>query len=254
MTTGALFGLLGLLVAAVAVFVHGFRHRGQDTWHEVQDVPVFVNLANEVGRAAEEGRLVHVTLGSGSLLEEHAMTSITALEGITGLTELSAAYDTPPIVTTADPTLYLLADDWMRRAYVQVGNVSRYRPTLVQFLGSSPTVYAAMASTYLYERSVGSNLMLGFFDVEASFLSDVAARRGTPTKASTTSPIGLAALLPALSRENLAIGEEHFLGGAVATQFSAYWGALWAQDILRWVVAGGIIIIAVLAALGVGVG
>lgn len=254
MTMTAIFGLLVLLLAALAMFIHGIRHRGEDGWRDVQAVPVFPTLVDEVGRAAEEGRLVHVTLGSASLLERNAMTSLAALESLTGLTDLAAAYDTPPIITTADPTLYLLADDWMRRAYVRVGNVSRYRPTLVQFIASSPIVYAAMASTYLYEKSVGSNLMLGFFNVEASFLVDVATRRGTPTKASNTSPLGLAALMPELPKDNLAIGEEHFLGGAVTTQSTAYWGALQAQDVVRWVVAGGIVVIAVLTALGIGVG
>lgn len=253
MTLTAILGSLVLLLAAVAMFIHGLRHRGEDAWRDVQAMPVFSGLADEVGRAAEEGRLVHVTLGSGSLLEEHAMTSVAALESITALADLAAAYDTPPIITTADPTLYLLADDWMRRAYVRVGNVARYRPTLVQFLAASPTTYAAMASTYLYEKSVGSNLMMGFFDVEVSFLGDVAARRGTPTRASTPSLPGLAALVPALSSEHLAIGEEHFLGSAVANQSRAYWGALHAQDIVRWAVAGGIVVIAVLTALGIGV-
>lgn len=254
MTISTILGLVGLLLAAGALFAHGLKTRGKDAWHDIQDAPAFSNLANEVGRAAEEGRLVHITLGSGSLLEVNAMTSLAALESITALTELSAAYDTPPIVTTADPTLYLLADDWMRRAYVRIGNVSRYRSTLVQFIAASPTTYAAMASTYLYENSVGSNLILGLFNAEVAFLGDVAARRNTSTKASTTSPVGLGALLPTVPKENLALGEEHFLGGAIATQRSAYWGALWAQDMLRWVVAGGIVITAVLTALGVGGG
>ncbi|MGC9399434.1 MAG: DUF6754 domain-containing protein [Anaerolineae bacterium] len=253
MTTHALFGLLILLLAAVALFVQGLRAHRRTTFPQIQQASLFTGLTDAVGRAAEEGTLIHVTLGSGALWKEHAVTSIAALESLTGLADLSAAYDTPPIVTTGDPTLYLLADDWMRRAYARVGNVARYRPTLVQFLAPSPVVYGAMASIYLYERGVGSNLMLGLFDVEATFLGDVAARRGTPIQASTTSTLGLAALFPTLDREDLMMGEEHFLGGAVATQRPAYWGALQAQDMLRWAVAGGIVIVAVLTALGMGV-
>jgi hypothetical protein len=254
MTISATFGLLILLLAAIAIFVQGLRSQNQSVTPEAQKTPVFSDLADEVGRAAEEGTLIHATLGSGSLWQEHAVTSIAALESITGLADLSAAYDTPPIITTGDPTLYLLADDWMRRAYARLGNVDRYRPTLVQFLAPSPTIYAAMASIYLYEKGVGSNLMLGLFDIEATFLSDTAARRKTPTKASTTSPIGLAALFPALSQENLMIGEEHFLGSAVANQHPTYRAALQAQGVLHWVVAGGIVVLAVLAALGIGIG
>jgi hypothetical protein len=244
-------GLLLILVAAVALLIVGFRQRGRVP--QRQESPVFSDLSDQVGRAAEEGTFIHVTLGSRSLLGEQAMTSLAALEGITGLTELSAAYDTPPIMTTGDPTLYVLADDWMRRAYARLGNVPRYRPTLVQFIASSPVTYAAMAATYLYEGGVGSNVVLGGFDQEISFLTDIATRRSVPTVGGTPSLRGMSALLSALSSESSVLGEAFFAGGAMATGKPTFLTALRVEHLLRWLVIGGMVVLAVLAALGLGV-
>lgn len=247
-----LAGLVILLLAALGLVFYGYRFRERSP--EAREIPVFDGLADEVGRAAEEGTLIHVTLGSGSLTGENAMTSVAALEGLMGIFDLSAAYDTPPIVTAGDPTLYLLADDWMRRAYARLGNVQRYRPTLVQFMASSPVSYAALAATYLFESGVGSNVMVGAFDQEASLLADAAARRGTYSAGGATSSLALGALFPALGSSDLVIGEDLFAAGAETIDKPVYWAGLWTQELLRWVIILGIIALAVLSFLGLEVG
>ncbi|MEA3308926.1 MAG: DUF6754 domain-containing protein [Chloroflexota bacterium] len=247
-----LWGVGVILLAVVSMFVSALYRRKESSPRRA--IPVFKNLAGEVGRAAEEGSLVHITLGSGSLYGEAAMTSVAALESLTTLADLSAAYDTPPIVTTGDPTLYLLADDWMRRAYSRLGNVGRYRPTLVQFVGASPVAYAAQAATYLYEKGVGSNIMFGAFAQEVSLLSNASARSGVLSVGAATSWQALGALFPALGATELVMGEDLFAGGALVTQRRAYEVALWGEDILRWAVIAGLIVLAMLSALGFGVG
>lgn len=241
-----------ILLAVVAAFIYAFRRRKKSS--ELRKIPIFEQLAGEVGRAAEEGTLIHITLGHGSLSGEDAMTSVASLESLTALADLSAAYDTPPIITTGDPTLYLLADDWMRRAYSRIGNVARYRPTLVQFVGASPVTYAAQAATYLYEKGVGSNIVLGSFAQEVSLFSEAAARRGIFTVGGSTSWQALSALFPAWGTENLVMGEDLFAGGALVTQEQKYEAALWGADAIRWAVIAGLIVLAVLSGLGIGVG
>ncbi len=236
---------------AVALALYGIRYRRAPAKH-LRAFPIFRALPNEVGRAAEEGALIHVTLGSGALTGEDAMTSLAALESITALCDLAAAYDTPPIITTGDPTLYVLADDWMRRAYARLGNADRYRPALVQFTAATPVTYAAMAATYLYEKGVGANMMLGVFDQEASLLMEAATRRDARTIGGAVSPLGLAALYPALGAQQLVLGEDLFAGGAEATQRASLWAALGVQDLLRWLVIIGMLVTAVLTLLGAG--
>jgi len=249
---GQLIALGFALMGAVAFALYGLRYR--ERLSARHNFPVFTALADEVGRAAEEGALLHITLGNGSLTGESAMTSVAALEGLTALSNLAAAYDTPPIITTGDPTLYLLADDWMRRAYTRIGKLERYHPTLVQFTASNAVTYAAMAATYLYEKGIGSNIMLGAFEQEVSLLTEAAARRGIYSVGAAVSPAALGALYPALGPRRLVIGEELFAGGAEVTQNTMYQASLKGQDLLRWLVAAGIILMAMLSLLELGIG
>jgi hypothetical protein len=242
---------LGLvLIGAVALSLYGFRH--QRKRRDARLMPVFRSFSDEVGRVAEEGASIHVALGSGGLLSEGGMVSIAALQGLGALTELSAAYDTAPYITTGDPTLYLLADNELRRAYARLGNERSYKPNFVQFVSPNPTVYAAMAATYVFDKSIGTNINLGVFDQEVSLLVDAATSRNVKLFGGAASVQGLAALYPALEQGRLVMGEEIFTGGAEVTGRSVFGGSLWAQNILRWLVIAGIFAAAAFAMFGSG--
>jgi len=228
-----------VLVAAIAFTIYGMRYRNQSP--PTRSIPVFGSLADEVGRVAEEGASIHVALGNGSLIGDDAMTSVAALQGLSALLDLSAVYDTPPLITTGDPTLYLLASDWLRRAYARLGSVDLYKSAAVQFTAASPTAYAAMAATYLSDGGISSNVVLGAFTQEATLLTTAAERRGIHSSGGATSPQGLGALYPALDQEQLVMGEDMFAGSAVVSQRSSALASLWAQDVLRWLVIIGIL-------------
>lgn len=237
-----------VVIGAVAFAFYGFRYRQRKVG--TRSFPVFSSLANEVGRAAEEGLFIHITLGSGDLAGEDSMTSLAALEGLTGLLDLSAAYDTPPLITTGNPTLFLLADDWARRAYLRVGNLPRYRQNLVEFVSSTPSTYAAMAATHLYGGNIGANVVLGAFNQEVSLITEAAARRGVYSMGGAASPLALGALYPILGPNQLAMGEELFASGVEVSGSTAYRASLGAQDILRWLVILGIVLTGLLSLIG----
>jgi acyl-CoA thioesterase len=113
-------------------------------------------------------------------------------------------------------------------------------------------VYAAMAATYGFDYSIGTNINLGVFDQEVSLLVDASASRNVKMFGGTTSPQALAALYPALEDDRLVMGEEIFTGGAEVTGRSVFGGSLWAQNILRWLVVAGIIVAAIVSMLGLG--
>jgi len=239
-----------ILVAAIAFALYGIRYRDQSP--PTRPVPVFPGLTDEVGRVAEEGVFVHVALGNGSLIGDDAMMSVAALQGLSGLLGLSAAYDTPPLITTGDPTLYLLASDWMRRAYVRTGSADLYKSAAVQFTAASPVTYAAMAATYLSDGGIGSNVVLGAFTQEVTLLTTAAERRGIHSSGGTASPQGLGALYPTLDQEQLVMGEDMFAGSAAVSQRSSALASLWTQDLLRWLVIAGILGTALLSLAGLG--
>lgn len=246
---------LGLIaISLLSLAVYGLqRERRVREASELSVAPLFRAFSDEVGRVAEEGTLIHVALGSGGLLSEQSMVSVAALQGLSGLTELSATYDTPPIITTGDPTLYVLADNQMREAHLQHGNMDHYRADSVRFMAPTPALYAAAAATLCSDEPVGTNISLGSFGAEVSLLTHAAALKSIKGYGGATSARGIAALYPELEEGDLAIGEEMFAGGAEVTGRVAFWAGLKAQDLLRWLVIAGILIVAVLSLLGLNV-
>ncbi len=239
-----------VLIGAISLTIYGMRYRNQ--LPKARPFSVFRSLSDEVGRVAEEGSSIHIAIGNGSLTGDDAMTSVATLQGLSTLIDLAAAYDTPPLITTGDPTLYLLASDWMRRAYARLGSANLYRPNAVQFTAASPSAYAAMAASYLFDGKIGSNLVLGTFTQEISLLTEAAERQNIHSSGGTTSLQGLGALYPILGTDQLVVGEDMFAGGAEATQRPPFWASLWAQDTLRWIVIAGILVVAMVSLLGMG--
>ena len=237
-------------IGTVALLLYGLQRNRRQRDRTI--VPAFKAFSGEVGRVAEEGAVIHVALGSGGLLGEDSMVSVAALQGLGGLTELSAAYDTPPYITTGDPTLYLLADNQIRAAYARLGSMDHYKPGFVRFVAPSPVLYAAAAATLTGDEPVGTNINLGSFGQEVSLLSHAASVSNVKMYGGVTSATGSAALYPELDDTHLAIGEEMFAGGAEVTGRSMAWAGLWSQDFLRWLIVVGIVVAAAAALLGIG--
>ena len=244
-----LIALSVVVIGAIAFAVYGLREREEATPRPSVS-PFFRDLSGEVGRVAEAGASIHVGLGHGGLLDADGMTSIAALQGLSSLIDLSAAYDTPPYITTGDPTVYLLADHRMRRAYARLGNVGRYRPEFVHFSAHDPVLYAAMTATLLHDRPVDTNVMLGSFGQEISLLTEAARRRQAKSLGGTTTLEGSAALYPALPDDRQLVGEFLFAGGAAVTDRASFDAGLHTQDVLRWVVVVALIVTAVLSLVG----
>lgn len=238
-------GLALLGVAALAIYgiqqQRKTRASPPGAPRETHVMPTFQAFSHEVGRVAEEGAAIHVALGSGDLLSQRGMVSVAALQGLIGLTELSAAYDTPPHLTTGDPTLYLIADTQLRGAYARLGDLRHYRPDFVQFTAPTQLLYAAMAATLVFDEPLGTNINLGVFDQEVSLLTDAAARKHVKTFGGATSALGLAALYPAVRDDRLVMGEQMFAGGAEVADRPAWWASLRAENVLRWLLILGIL-------------
>jgi len=245
-----LIALALVLVSGVILLFYGLRHRGK--LPALYPHPMFQALGSEVGRVAEEGRDIHIALGKSGIAGSEAMTSVAALRDLNTLVDLAASYDTPPVITTGDPTLYLLAQNRLRKAYSHLGNAAAFRLQSVQFVAPSPLTYAAMAATMLYDNQIGSNITLGGFDQEVTLLTDAAYRQGVQCYGGAVSTQGLAALYPSLGSTELAMGEEVFTGGAAVEQRNSLQGSLQAQDVLRALVILGMIGAAVLSLLGLG--
>jgi hypothetical protein len=246
-----LVGLGIVLISGLALVAYGIGQQRPRPQRQ-RAVPAFHTFSHEVGRVAEEGANIHVALGSGAFLGEDGLVGIAALQGLSSMMDLAAAYDTPPFISVGDPILYLIADNQLRDAYARLGNAQDYQPRFVRYIPADPALYAAMAATLPLDESIGTQLILGNFGGEAALLTDAALRKRIKVLGGTVAPAGIAAMLPDLTPDQLIMGEQLFAGGAENSGQSAFWASLRAEDVLRWLVIGGILLTAGAGLLGIG--
>jgi hypothetical protein len=214
----------------------------------MRGLPALGDLKDEMGRAAESGRPIHIALGTGRLGSGTTITSLAALQILEGLVDVAVAYDVPPIITVGDPTLVPLAQDVLHRAHRLKQIPHRYDPTQVRFVAPSPLAYAAGAAPVGAPEDISGSVVAGSFGSEVSLVADSASRRNTRLWGAADAVQAVGALYPATDR--LAVGEELYAIGAEITGEQKYVTSLMAQDVLRLLLALAIVVASVLALVG----
>src|SRR5512139_2782910 len=93
----SIFGLLGLTLLTR-------RSRGR-----FRTIPALERLQRLIGLSMEDGTRLHLSIGRGGLLTGRGGVSLASLATLRALTERTAVGDKPPVATTGDPVLALLA-------------------------------------------------------------------------------------------------------------------------------------------------
>ncbi len=147
---------IGLIIlSALALAVYGAqRERRAREARTLSMAPLFHAFADEVGRAAEEGTSIHERWATVACWAK-TLVSVAALQGLSGLTELSAACRHPALHHDGDPTLYILADNQIRGSAHRLGTMDHYQAASVRFVAPTPTLYAAAAGP-LANEAVGT--------------------------------------------------------------------------------------------------
>jgi hypothetical protein len=138
--------------------------------------------------------------------------------------------------------LGILSQDTQHAAAKYLGVESD--PMRGRITGLTPYSYAAGTLSFIQEEDIGANLLIGSFGNEVALITDAAERRDGMTLGGTDNLTGQAVLFAA-AQEPL-IGEETYAGGAYLGAGPMHIASLYAQDILRWVIIGLIVIGAIL--------
>lgn len=229
-----------LLLALLSLLVVGVRTR-RSRLPENRPIPAFDLLPAELGKSAESGAPLLFALGSGGIGGERTLTSVAALETLDGLTDAAVAYGAPPVVAVGDPTLMVLAEDALRRAWVRRGTPERYDPTRVRFIGVHPAVYAAGVADLVAHERVHASVLIGSFEEEAVFVTYAAEGLQRFQSAAVDRPSSVGALYGA--HTTLAVGEELYAGPAQVVRAPRFLNSLRTQDLLRFAVLGLLLLI-----------
>ncbi len=235
------FALVLFLLLLPVLFFLASRVRAGKTG-DLRPLRGVEELAGAVGRSAETGQALHVSVGVAGVGGPQTAETWAGLTLLSELADEAAACNTPLIVTVADPTVLPLAQEVLWRAAVRNGNPEGYDPTQVRFVAPNPMAYAAGVTGLLLWEPLTANVMVGTFGEEVLLMGEVGARQGVRQVAGTTNPQALP-LMAATADETL-IGEEIFAGGAYTARQPIQVASLLAQDWARWAIAVAIIVVA----------
>ncbi|MGH2582108.1 MAG: DUF6754 domain-containing protein [Anaerolineales bacterium] len=234
--------LLGAFVGLLAYF--SIRGKDNPADPALRPIKSLTDLKQRIELAVEDGTRLQVSLGAGSLLGPQSAAAFAGLTLLRQIADTAADSDQPPLATTGDGTLMLLAQDTLRGSHRRMNIAGQYNPLSARVTGLTPFSYAAGAIPLTLDRSILSSALVGSFGNEAALFT--AARPGDETfTVGGSDSLSTQALLFASADAPL-MGEEIYATGAYLGAGLAHKASLHAQDILRWVIIFFLIIYALL--------
>lgn len=248
--------VLLLFFLPIFFFAHWAVKRGVTL--SLRPIAGYAVLKGLLGKSAEAGQPVHLSLGTSGIGDQFTADTMAALSVLDYLAERGATSASPPIVTCSNPTTLPLAQDLLRRAYARQGYPEEYDPARARFVAPTPNLgigaqtdafaYAAGTMRMIDHQKLVANVLIGHFGDEFLLLSETGARQNL-IQIGGTSATRVLPFVNATMNHPL-IGEEIYAGGAYLSGKPAHLSSLLAQDIMRWLLVGGIITAVLLRALG----
>lgn len=231
-------GFLVLFVILIAAFI-GYE-RLRKGGRGLREIPAVSRLIYAIGLAVEDGTRLHVAMGSSEMTGEQAAAAFAGLSILDRVARTASISDTPPVITSGDGALSVLSQTGLASVYREMGVDTPHDPAQTRLVGVSPFSYAAGAMPVIHDEQVSATIMAGHFGPELALIAESADRTEGFTLAGTDSLPGQAVLVAA-AQEPL-IGEELFAAGAYLRSGMVHTASLRAQDVLRWLIIGAILV------------
>ncbi|MBN1994908.1 MAG: hypothetical protein JW953_19595 [Anaerolineae bacterium] len=197
-------------------------------------IHAFEALKGFTGRAIEAGRALHLSVGVGSVANQSTADSLAGLTVLDYLAEQGATTGVPPIVSMADPTVMLFAQNALRAAHADDPEVAEEAYRQIRWIAPQPAAYAAGVMSLMNIDETEANVLVGKFGDEYLLMGETAARRGSGHIGGTSDPNTLPFIYA--SAEETLLGEEIYAAGAYLQQRPFHISSLVAQDTMRWLI------------------
>ncbi len=231
------FGLVALCTGLMLFFTLTRSRRARVG---LRVIPAFTRLGKAIGLAVEEGKRLHVTIGKASILDTSFATALSGLSALSRVAQISIISDRPPLATSGEGALAVLSQDTLRAAYRAANVMEQYDPDRGRLAGATPFAYIAGAIPIIRDENVAANLLVGNFGGEVALLCEAADNEKSFTLAASDSLEAQAVLYA--SAEQPLIGEELFAIPAYLQAGAIYQDSLRAQDVIRWLVVGVLVV------------
>lgn len=197
----------------------------------LRPIEAFRRLKGLIGRGAETERPIHMSLGTGGIIDATTAESLAGITLLEHVAHHSVSSGAPLIVTVSDPTLLPLAQEAARHWWET--RLHRYQaaPPEVRLVAPEPVAYAAGIMDILIGENVTANIMVGKFGHEYLLMGETGVRSQVPQIAGGTNP----QVLPFIhaTADDTLIGEEIFAAGAYISPRATHIASLRVQDWMR---------------------
>ena len=239
-------GFLALFLTIILVFLA--YDKLSDRGKKMREIPAFSRLLYAIGLAVEDGTRLHISLGSSNMYSEKSSAALAGLSLLERVARTASISDRPSVTTSGDGALSILSQDTLTAAYRDIGVIEDHDPKQARMVGVTPFSYAAGTLSIIQDEAVSANILAGHFGSEIVLLTEAADRTEGFTLAGTDSLPGQAVLYAAAQQP--LIGEELYAGGAYLNAGLVHTASLRAQDVVRWLLIGSIIVGGILKMLG----
>ena len=222
---------IGLCLALILIFSIWGRNNPRRALRSIQ---AFQQLRRTIGLSVEDGSRLQISLGRGGILGPEAAAALAGLTLLRQVADIAADSDQPPIATTGDGAIMLLAQDTLRHSYQRLGISYQYHLRLSKTTGLTPFSYAAGTLPRILDRNVSATALAGSLGEEVGLITAASQFSGGFSLGGSENLVGQAILFAGADQP--LIGEEIFATGAYMNAGSTHQASLRAQDVLRWVI------------------
>lgn len=238
--------LIVLCVGLILFFGLIQRNRGS-----LRPIQAFSRLQRALGLAVEEGKRLHISIGKSGINQSQGAAGLIALSTLERVAQQSIVSDQPPIATSGDAQLAILSQDTLKSAYRSNNALEQHDADRGRLTGITPFSYIAGALPLARDENISAHILIGNFGPEIALVNEAAERENAFTLAATDS-LPTQAVFYATAQEPL-IGEELYAVPAYLKANPFHLASLRAQDVLRWVIIGLILVGGLLKILGISI-
>jgi len=200
----------------------------------IRPLSAYNKINQEINIAVEDGTQLHISLGRGGVNRSGSSFSLAGLGILKHVIDKSSFCDLPPVASTGDAVVSILAQDTIQGSSKAISVSSPRKNPSGELAGVTPFSYAAGTLSTIRDKNVSANIHTGWFGNEVIWLTTAGERQSSPTIAGTTQLPAQAVIYASVS--DSLIGEELFAGGAYLEAGKIHQASISAQDVIRWII------------------
>ncbi len=200
----------------------------------IRPIPAYDRINQEINKAVEDGSQLHISLGRGGITGPDSAAALAGLGILRQVIEKSSVCDQPPVASTGNAVISILAQDTILGTSKAVSVSEQWKNPSGELIGVTPFSYAVGTLSTIRDDNVSANIHTGWFGNEITWLTTAGERQSSSSIAGT--PQLPAQAIIYASASDPVIGEDLFAGSAYLGDGKMQLASITAQDIVRWII------------------